>query len=149
MEKSTTFNKEPTQDKTGHLGRFLDSLCSLGMTCRGGVPFCPHGLYSERCMVVLRAANQNLLIAGGNHSLIPPMNHRRYIGYTVYGAIPSTRTGYICHVAGGRLPPLHTHPLCARCSYNAERGTAPHPPPTAVPLPRRGRSCIIPHANLF
>ena len=35
-------------------------------------------------MVVLRAANQNLLIAGGNHTLIPSMNHRRYIGCTIY-----------------------------------------------------------------
>ena len=54
---------------------------SLGMTYRGVVPFCPHGLYSERCMVVLRAANQNLLIAGGNHTLIPSMDHRRYIAW--------------------------------------------------------------------
>ena len=47
----------------------------------GVVPFCPHGLYSGRFMVVLRAANQNLLIAGGNHTLIPSMNHRRYIAW--------------------------------------------------------------------
>ena len=39
----------------------------------------PHGLYMQRSMVVLRAANQNLLIAGGNHTLIPSMNHRRHI----------------------------------------------------------------------
>ena len=32
-------------------------------------------------MVVLRAANQNLLIAGGNHTMISPMNHRRYIAW--------------------------------------------------------------------
>ena len=81
---------------------------TVGMTCRWVVPFNrtgyirnapgtahrpfptvslvggtvePHGLYSLRCMVVLRAANQNLLIAGGNHTLIPSMNHRRYIAY--------------------------------------------------------------------
>ena len=47
----------------------------------GGGAIQPHGLYSLRCMVVLRAANQNLLIAGGNHTLIPSMNHRRYIAY--------------------------------------------------------------------
>ena len=41
----------------------------------------PYGVYSERGMVVLRAANQNLLIAGGNHTLIPSMNHRRYIAW--------------------------------------------------------------------
>ena len=41
----------------------------------------PHGLYSKRCLVVLRAANQNLLIAGGNHTLIPSINHRRYIAW--------------------------------------------------------------------
>ena len=95
--------KKPTQDKICNWVRFLDSL-SLPRNdmSGGGAPFCPHGLYSLRSMVVLRAANQNLLIAGGNHTLIPSMNHRRYIGYTVYGAIPSTRTGYKCHVAGGR-----------------------------------------------
>ena len=32
--------------------------------------FHPHGLYSLRCLVVLRAANQNLLIASGNHTMI-------------------------------------------------------------------------------
>ena len=42
------------------------------------------------------------------------------------------------------MPPLHTQPLCAHCSYNAERRTAPHPPPMAVPLPRRGRFCVVP-----
>ena len=34
------------------------------------------------------------------------MDHRRYIGCTVYWAIPFSRTGCICNVAGGRLPPL-------------------------------------------
>ena len=34
--------------------------------------------------------------------------------------------------------------LCAHCSYSAERRTAPHPPPMAVPLPRRGRFCVVP-----
>ena len=33
-EESTTLDKEPTQEKTGNLGRFLDSLRSLGMTDR-------------------------------------------------------------------------------------------------------------------
>ena len=42
------------------------------------------------------------------------------------------------------MPPLHAWYLCARCSYNAERRTAPHPPPMAVPLPRRGRFCVTP-----
>ena len=34
------------------------------------------------------------------------MNHRRYIGCTVYWVVPFIHTGYICNVAGGRLPPL-------------------------------------------
>ena len=57
-EESTTLEKEPTQGKTCYLRRFLRSLCSVGMTCRGVVPFCPHSLYSKRGMA---------------------MNHRRYI----------------------------------------------------------------------
>ena len=48
VEESTTLLKEPTQDKACYSGRFLGSLRSLGMTCRGAVPFCPHGLYSKR-----------------------------------------------------------------------------------------------------
>ena len=35
VEESTTLDKEPTQDKTGNSGRFLDSLRSLGMTYWG------------------------------------------------------------------------------------------------------------------
>ena len=38
-EESTTLEDEPTQGKACNLGRFLDSLRSLGMTCRGVVPF--------------------------------------------------------------------------------------------------------------
>ena len=34
MEETTTLGNEPTQDRTCCLGRFLDSLRSLGMTCR-------------------------------------------------------------------------------------------------------------------
>ena len=60
------------------------------------------------------------------------------------GVVPFIHTGCIRNVAGGRLPPLHTQPLCAYCSYNVKRRTAPHPPPMAVPLPRRGRSCVVP-----
>ena len=100
----------------------------------------PNGLYSLRCMA---------------------MNHRRYIAWfrstarVLFGTfperhtgrslrfrrgvVPFNHTGYIRNVAGGRLPPLHTQPLCAYCSYNEKRRTAPHPPPMAVPLPRRGR----------
>ena len=93
--------KKPTQDKICNLVRFLDSL-SLPRNdmSGGGAPFCPHGLYSLRSMVVLRAANQNLLIAGDNHTLIPSMNHRRYIAWyhstaqvlfatALYPAVPS------------------------------------------------------------
>ena len=35
VEESTTWDDKPTQGKTCYLGRFLDSLRSLGMTCRG------------------------------------------------------------------------------------------------------------------
>ena len=70
--------------------------------------------------------------------------HIRSLGMTCRYVIPVNRTGYNRNVAGGRLPPLHTQPLCAHCYYNGKRRTAPHPPPMAVPLPRRGRSCVVP-----
>ena len=38
VEKSTTWEKEPPQDKICNSGRFLDSLRSLGMTHRWVVP---------------------------------------------------------------------------------------------------------------
>ena len=43
VEESTTWDDEPTQDKTCYLGRFLGSLRSLGMTWREVIPFCLHG----------------------------------------------------------------------------------------------------------
>ena len=39
VEESTTWQKVPTQGKICNLRRFLGSLRSLGMTCRGAVPF--------------------------------------------------------------------------------------------------------------
>ena len=48
VEESTTLEEGLTQDKICNLGRFLDSLHSLGMTCRGVVLFCLHGLYPQR-----------------------------------------------------------------------------------------------------
>ena len=39
VEESTVLDNEPTQNKICHLRRFLDSLRSLGMTCRGIVSF--------------------------------------------------------------------------------------------------------------
>ena len=39
VEESSTLDNEPTQDKICNLSGFLDSLRSLGMTCRGVVPF--------------------------------------------------------------------------------------------------------------
>ena len=85
-------------------------------------------------MVVLRAANQNLLIAGGNHTLIPSMNHRRYIGCTIYCVIPFNHTGCIRDVAGGRLPPLRTHrwvvPFTHTGYIRNVPGTAHRPFPT-------------------
>ena len=59
----------------------------------------PHRLYSKCGLVVLRAANQNLLIAGGNHTMIPPMNHRRYIAWfhssarVIFAASPERHIG--------------------------------------------------------
>ena len=38
VEESTTWDDEPPQDKICNLSGFLDSLRSLGMTCRGVVP---------------------------------------------------------------------------------------------------------------
>ena len=49
----------------------------------GGGSGCPHGLYLQRFMVVLCAANQNLLIAGGNH----PWFHRWITAATLRGSI--------------------------------------------------------------
>ena len=73
----------------------------------------PHGLYSKRGLA---------------------MNHRRYIGYTVYRVISFNQTGYLRNVAGGRLPPLRTHrqviPLI-RTGYSCNApGTAHRPFPT-------------------
>ena len=41
VEESTTLDNEPPQDKPSYLGRFLDSLRSLGMTCTTGSTSAP------------------------------------------------------------------------------------------------------------
>ena len=108
VEESSTLENEPPQDKACYSGRFLDSLRSLGMTCREVFPFNRTGCICHvaggrlpplrqcttffaffetqnddrhvqnavkwnKCIVgvVLRAANQNIMIAGGNHTSIP------------------------------------------------------------------------------
>ena len=61
-EESTTLGEGPTQDKICDSGRFLGSLCSLGMTCRYVIPFNRTGCIRDVSMA---------------------MNHRRYIAYSV------------------------------------------------------------------
>ena len=48
VERSAMWQKVPAQGKNCHLGRFLDSLRSLGMTCQEVVLCYPHGLYLPR-----------------------------------------------------------------------------------------------------
>ena len=69
-----------------------------------------HGSGPAGRVVVLRAANQNSLIAGGNHTIISSVDCRRYSGCTMYRVIPFTPTGCTSNVAGGRLPPLQARP---------------------------------------
>ena len=123
----------------------IPPLVSLGRDDRSiGNTIQPHGLYSLRCLA---------------------MDHRRYIAWfrsstrVVFGTWRAADCRPYGHVGeryrstpqvifgtwrAANMSPLHTQPLCACCSYNAERRTAPHPPPTAVPLPRRGRFCVVP-----
>ena len=54
-------------------------------------------------VVVLRAANQNIMIAGGNHTIIPSADCRRYSGGTIFWVVPFTRTGCTSNVAGGKF----------------------------------------------
>ena len=69
-----------------------------------------HGSGPAGRVVVLRAANQKSLIAGGNHTIISSVDCRRYSGCTMYRVIPFTPTGCTSNVAGGRLPPLQARP---------------------------------------
>ena len=170
-------DNEPPQDKICNSGRFLGSLpfarndMSVGgavlsawvvfATLHGGAPRSESKSIDCRGQSHLDSIDESSPL----HWVIP------YLGW-----YHSSKTGCICNVAGGRLPPLRfrwwvlplrplflqcgtwycasstayggppspkgkvlAFYLCARCSYSAERGTAPHPPPMAVPLPRRGR----------
>ena len=86
---------------------------SVGMTCRGAVPFNRTGY---NCHVAWR-----WIIAAT-------------LGGTVYWVIPFNRTGYNRNVAGGRLPPLRTRRLVIpfiRTGYiRGVSGTAHRPFPT-------------------
>ena len=84
VEESTTLRKEPPQDKTCCLGRFLGSLCSLGMTCGGVVPFNRTG-YKRN-------------VAGGR---LPPLRSR-------WGVVPFNHTGSSRYVSGTAHRPFPT-----------------------------------------
>ena len=78
VEESTTLEKEPTQDKTCNLGRFLDSHSLPRNDISGGGSVQPHRLYLSRCMA---------------------MNHRRYIASyhstarVIFATSPERHTG--------------------------------------------------------
>ena len=80
VEESTTLVKEPTQDKTCCLGRFLDSHSFARNDMPGG-----GSVLSTR--VIFGA------LLGDESS-------------PLHCVVPFNRTGYIRNVAGGRLPPL-------------------------------------------
>ena len=104
VEESTTWDDEPTQDKTCYLRRFLDSLRSLGMTCRGVVPF-------NQASSICNGASPSPGLDGVGST---PLH------CSEYRVIPFTRTGCFCHVAGGRLPPLRHRPLDYRLIDTAQ-----------------------------
>ena len=81
VEESTTLVKEPTQDKTCCLGRFLDSHSFARNDMPGG-----GSVLSTR--VIFGA------LLGDESS-------------PLHCVVPFNRTGCIRDVAGGRLPPLH------------------------------------------
>ena len=90
-----------------------------------------HGSGPAGRLVVLRAANQTLLIAGGNHTIIPSADCRRYSGGTIFWAIPFTHTGYTSNVADGRFaaPTIHLFrpPKIVNCPLSIVN--FPTPPP--------------------
>ena len=115
VEESTTWDNEPTQDKACYLGRFLDSLRSLGMTCRGVVPFNQTG-----CIRYVASPWRGW---SGDES--SPLH------CTVYWVIPFTGTGYVCHVGcitcGGEwYHPIYGTPTVAAaiCRQPARRAGA-------------------------
>ena len=116
--------KKPTQDQTGHLGRFLDSLCSLGMTCRGVVPVNPTGCIRDvdggrlpplHCVVSFNRTGYHCNVDGGR---LPPL----------HCVVPFNRTGDHCNVDGGRLPPLHCVVSFNRTGYHCNVAGGRLPP---------------------
>ena len=107
VEESTTLVKEPTQDKTCCLGRFLDSHSFARNDMPGG-----GSVLSTRvifgallgdessplhCVVPFNRTGCIRDVAGGR---LPPLHARRRV-------VSFNRTGCIRNAAGGRLPPLH------------------------------------------
>ena len=82
--ESATSEEEPTQDKACNLGRFLDSLRSLGMTYRQVVPFIRTGCIRR----------------------VPGTAHRPFPTVSLVGG-SINHTGYIRNVAGVK-PFIHT-----------------------------------------
>ena len=128
-------DKEPTQDKTCCLGRFLDShsFARNDMLVGGSVQ--PHELYPQRPRNGTQAVPYGF--AGG--WILSPA---QVISETLHGdessplhcVVPFNHTGYIRNVAGGRLPPLRTHrwviPFTRTGYIRSVPGTAHRPFPT-------------------
>ena len=90
--ESATSEEEPTQDKACNLGRFLDSLRSLGMTYRQVVPFIHTGCI-RRIPGTAHRPFPTVSLVGGS------INHTGYIR-NVAGVKPFIHTGSIRNAAG-------------------------------------------------
>ena len=120
-------DNEPPQDKTSYSGRFLDSHSFARNDMSGG-----GFVLSTRVVIATFPERHTGRSLRFRWEVLPLRLLFLQCGAwyrassTAYGGSPSPK---------GKVLAFY---LCAGCSCNAERGTAPHPPPMAVPLPRRG-----------
>ena len=91
VEESTTWDDEPPQDKICCLRRFLDSVSLARNDMPGG------GFVLSTRVIFATVPAPRRGCSGDESS---PLH------CSVYRVLPFIRTGCICHVAGGRLPPL-------------------------------------------
>ena len=136
-------DNEPPQDKTSYSGRFLDSHSFARNDMSGG-----GFVLSTRVVIATFPERHTGRSLRFRWEVLPLRLLFLQCGAwyrassTAYGGSPSPK---------GKVLAFY---LCAGCSCNAERGTAPHPPPMAVPLPRRGRfwrstsAPIVPAMNI-
>ena len=90
VEVSTTWDDKPTQGKTCYLGRFLDSLRSLGMTCRGVFRSTKRVIFATE-----PAPRRGWMALGQRRYIVPCIREYHSTAQVIFVTVPAPRRGWM------------------------------------------------------